>query len=321
MTTDPPIPSESQLPSETPPRRGVGRIIKWVVLGIVVVVVIGLAIVWFNLNGIVRRTVETQASSSLDLKTTLGGAAVSIFGGKVSLIDLKVGSPPGYQAPQMLALGEAGVKVNLSELRGEPVHVKTVSIDRPRVVIEASGTKLNFQALMDRPSQPPPPDKSGEAKEPMKLIIDELTVSGAQVALRPGLKGIAGVKDEYTLSLPDVVLKNVGTGEGNQNGVAIKEVVVQLFTALAAKAAESDQLPPELKQLLNLNVEAVAKQMGAEVNKQIGRATKELEKKLPGDVGKKVGEKLEGTDVGKEVEKGIGGLLGKKEKQPTTRSK
>src|SRR5882724_3689186 len=99
MTTDPATPSESTTPPVQAPRRGAGRIIKWIVLGVVAVIVIGLAVVWFNLNGIVRRTVETQASSSLDLKTTLGGAAVSIFGGKLSLIDLKVGSPPGYQAP------------------------------------------------------------------------------------------------------------------------------------------------------------------------------------------------------------------------------
>ena len=61
------------------------KIIKWIVLAVILLLIIGGLIFFFSLNSIVRSTVETQASSSTNLKTTLGGADVSIFGGKVSL--------------------------------------------------------------------------------------------------------------------------------------------------------------------------------------------------------------------------------------------
>ena len=285
----------------------------WIAGALLVVIIVAISIVLMNLNSIVRRTVETQASSSLDLQTTLGAANVSIFGGSVSLKELKIASPPGYKAVPMFALDQAGVNVRFGELRSDPVHIKHITLDSPKVVIEANGTKLNFQAIMEQQSKTPTDPKSGETETPIKLIIDQLDVTSPQIALRPGLS-IPGVKEEYALTLPTITLKNIGNDAGAQNGAAIKEVVVLLLTTFAQKAAESDQLPPELKQVLNLNVDQVAQQLGQ-------RAQEELQKQV-GKVGGEVGKQLEGAlkeqDPGKAIEKGIGDLLGGKDKKKST---
>ncbi len=284
--------------------------LKWIILALVLVIIVGFSIVVMNLDGIVRRTVESQATSSLDVKTTLAAAHLSIFGGSLGLDDLKIASPPDYKAPQMLSLDKAGVEVSLGQLRDQPIHIKKVTLDAPNIVLEANGTKLNFQALMDRQSKEPSDPK--RAGEPMKVIIDELTVTNPKISLRPGLS-VPGLQEEYSLTLPSLTLSNIGTGEGNQNGVAIKQVVVQLLTTIAAKAAESDQLPPELKNLLHLNVQQVAGQLGKQAADQIN---KQIEK-----IGGPVGDVLKDKDVGKQVEKGIGDLLGGKERKNKDKQK
>ena len=50
-----------------PPRKrgGIGRIIKWTFLVLLLLVVAGGALLWVNLNRIVKHTVETQASAQL----------------------------------------------------------------------------------------------------------------------------------------------------------------------------------------------------------------------------------------------------------------
>lgn len=279
------------------------KIIKWIVLGVVAVVVLAVAIIWININGIVRSTVQSQAAASLDLPTRVGGATISLFGGSFKLSDFQVGSPPDFKAPNMLTLGEAGVQVSLGQLRQNPIHIAAINLDAPHVVIEASGTKLNFQALMDRQSKTPTEPKNDKPTEPVKVIIDELTVNNAQVALRPGLS-IAGLKEEYAVNVPSITLKNVGNADGSNNGVAIKEVVVQVLTALASEASKSKDLPGDLQNLLNLNVDAVKQQLQAEIGKKIGDVTKGLQKNLPGDLGKNLDQKA--------VEKGLGDLLGNK---------
>jgi uncharacterized protein YjbJ (UPF0337 family) len=291
---------------------------KWILLGVFALIFIAALIVYFSLNGIVRSTVQKQTTSSLNLDTSVGGANVSLVGTSLGLDDIQIASPQGFSAPHMFTLDGVKVDVSLGQLRQDPIRVASIDIQKPTLVIEQSGGKFNIQALMSQESKPPP-----DNKEPIKLIIDQLKVSDSKVILRPGIPGIAS---EIPISIPTLEMKDVGTGEGNQNGAAIKEVVMDVVTALSAKASESDQLPPEVRQLLKLNVSEITAQLKGQVAEQIGKITGDLSKKLPGDVGRtieQIGKNPDLTkDPGKAIEQGIGGLLGDKKdvtSQPTTK--
>jgi hypothetical protein len=133
------------------------------------------------------------------------------------------------------------------------------------------------------------------------------------------------MKQEYVLSIPALELDNVGSGEGNQNGAAIKEVVSLLVTQLAAKAAESNDLPPELKQLLSLNLNDIAgslkTKVGEMASQRIQTIGADLSKKLPPQTGEALQDVLKNpqgatTNPEAAIEKGLGGLLAPKEKKP-----
>lgn len=286
------------------------KAIKWIVLSVVVLVVVAIVVVWAYLNSIVRHTVETQATASLNLPTTLGAANVSLLGGKFGLSDLQIASPPGFTADRMFKLGGVNLAVNYSDLKQQPIRVASINIDKPQLVIEQKGGKFNFQALVDQESKAPP----AEEGEPIKLIINELAVNGALVTIKPG---IPGLDKDIIIPIPSMSLKNIGTGEGNQNGVAIKEVVGQVVTALTAEASKSDALPPEVRQLLSLNVAQVAQKLQGEFARQLGTISGDVNKAL-GDIAKdpsKAGESLKNVqenvkDAGKDLQKNLGGLLG-----------
>jgi uncharacterized protein involved in outer membrane biogenesis len=265
-TTPPTPPPQSPVsPTEPTPRKrgGIGRVIKWLVLIVLVLIIAGGLVVYFNLNNIVRKTVQTQATQQLGVQTTLGSANVGLFTGNVALNDLQIASPNGFAAPKMFTLGGTKVDVSYGQLRADPKHVESVTIDAPKLVIEQAGGQFNFKALMDQMPKGEPKTEDPNQK-PMKLIIDTLQVNNPTVVVRPGnLAGIAGatgvkLPEELTLSIPSITMNNVGSGEGNQNGAALKDVVMTVITTMAAKASESDQLPPELKQLMHLNVSDVA---------------------------------------------------------------
>ena len=151
---------------------------------------------------------------------------------------------------------------------------------------------------------------------------------GGRAPPEPAPVGIPGwrsssTKNEYILTIPPIELKNIGTGEGAENGAAIKDVVTLLVTRVAPKAAESEQLPPELRHAAQgrrqdmLNV-AKAK-LGEEVNKQVGKVDRpSLKKKL----GRRAGRSRSATcssdpnklkqDPGKAIEEGLGGLINRR---------
>ncbi len=250
------------------------KIIKWSVLVLVLLVVGGLLVVYLNLNSIVRATVESQTQKSLNVTTTLDSARLALFGGSVSLNDLKIGSPQGYSAPQMFTLEGVSVNASLGELRQDPIRVGSIVIDKPHLVLERSGTRFNFQALMDQMPQDDAPADPNE--EPIRLVIGELRINNAVVALMPG---IPGLPEEVTIPIPSVYLKDIGTGEGAENGAAINDVIMQVITALSDEASRSDLIPPEVRELLSLDLGQMKAQLAAKVNQRLGEAQAQVREK------------------------------------------
>jgi hypothetical protein len=234
----------------------------------------------------------------------------------------------------MMSLGGIDVDVKVNELRQDPLRVRQITIRDPKLVIEMKGRDFNIKKFIDQ--LPAGEDKPAEGEtKPLKLIINDLQVQGAQVIFRPdvaalsALPGIGeqlkGMKQEYVLTVPPIAMQQIGTGEGNQNGAQVKEIVTMLVSELANKATQSEQLPPELRQILSMNVADMAnlakQKLGEEVNKRLGKVTEELKGKLPAEAG----QALEGVlkdpnaalkDPGKAIQQGLGGVLG--QKSPTT---
>lgn len=244
--------------------------VRRLLIGLVSVLILAALLVYFNLNRIVRRTIETQATASLDLPTTLDGATLSLFGGHLALNNLQIASPQGYQAPHMLALNQGSVQVSYSQLRQDPIHIPAITLDQPRLVIEQANGKFNLQVLADLASKQPPDS------QPIRLIIDQLTITNATVILRPGLPGL---DSELTVPVPSVELKNIGRGEGAENGAALKDVALQVATALAAQSGQAD-LPAQLRAALKTNLQNITERLTADARRQLDQFTNQLDQIL-----------------------------------------
>jgi uncharacterized protein involved in outer membrane biogenesis len=258
------------------------------ILVLVSLLVVAGVVAYLSLGGILKRTVEKESSNSLKLSTTLSSARLSLFGGKVNLNRLRIASPRGFSAPHMLELRDIDLAVRYGQLREDPIHVQSLTLDQPRLVIEQSQGAVNFKKAME--GMPPPSDSSSE--KPIKLIIDELKMQDAQVVIHPGLPG---VRQEITVPVPSITLKNVGSGRGSQNGAAIKDVAMVVITALAGRAAQSGSLPPELKAALQLNVGQVAGALGAEAQSLAKDPSKALQGEVSGILGGKTKEPAPAT--------------------------
>jgi hypothetical protein len=303
--------------------------LKWIVLGLLAAIIIAVVIAFLNINSIIRKAVEVQGTASLKVPTTLKGASLSLLGGNVSLKDFAVGSPEGYKAEHMLSLGQLDVSSTWSDLRKEPIRINTINVEEPKLVLEMSGTTMNIKKFIDNlpKSDAPAPASEGE---PMKLVIGKLTVKGAQVVLRPDLTAFSKlpgdisskIKPEYNLTIPDLSIENIGNADNKQNGAAIKEVVTQLITTLAGKAADSPELPPELRSVLSgdlSNITAVLKEKGmAQAQEQLNKVTGQLKDKIGSDLGGKLNDVLKKPEGSKDDGNPVGNLLNGL-KQPTTK--
>lgn len=270
------------------------------VLILVPLVLLAVVIAFLSLDGILKTTVEKQTSTSLNLSSALRSARLSLFGGKVNLNQLRIASPRGFTAPNMLELGDLDLSVKYGQLRKDPIHVESLTLNQPRLVIEQSNGALNFKKAMDLL-----PARESSSQKPIKLIIDELKIQEAQVIIHPGLPGVPA---EIAVTVPSISMRNIGSGAGSQNGAAIKDVAMQVIAALANSAAQSGSLPAELKAILHLNAGEVAAKLGAEAQKRIAAA-------IPGELGNSLSKAVAdpqslAKDPAKALQQGVGGLLG-----------
>src|SRR5688500_16734141 len=237
MTTDPtppspptPTPTPSSTPATTtppppadqPPRKRGGKL-KWVALVILLLLIVGGVVLYMKLNSIVRSTVEKQSTASLGVNTDLAAANVSLLGQSVSLRDFNVSQPQGFGDAAMMSLGGIDVDVSVNELRQDPLRVGQITIKDPKLVIEMKGKEFNIKKFIDQ--LPPGEDKPVDNQEPLKLIINDLQVRGAQVVFRPDIQAMSslpgigdalkGMKQEYVLSIPDLAMQHGGAGGGN----------------------------------------------------------------------------------------------------------
>jgi hypothetical protein len=312
-----------------------------VTASLALLVVIGVVVVFQRIDAIVESTIEREGTAQLDLATELADADVSVFGGRVSLNRLTIDNPPGFEADHLFELGQVSVAVNYGDLTNEPVRISSIDINSPVLVLERAGggdlgeqLRLNLQDLLDRLETE---DTTDDGSAPTKLLIDRLTVTGATVVVRlnpaelaaaTGLTDLAKLDDVYSVTIPDVTLNEIGTADGAQNGAEIGRVVTEVATVLARRALESQDLPPELRAVLQGDLRAVLAQYGdklaGKVRDELDRGLDELADELGSAGGAAVDKLLQGDrdgaleDAGdalqeegrRQLERGLGNLLG-----------
>ena len=118
--------------------------------------------------------------------------------------------------------------------------------------------------------------------------------AACEVVLRPGLPGLS---QELKINVPSLEMHDIGSGEGNKNGAAIKDVAVLVISSLAEKAGDMS------------NIDALKGQLADAAKNAQKQARAAVEKSLQG-----VQEKLKGTglenvskDLGGSIDKALGG--------------
>jgi hypothetical protein len=224
-----------------------------------------------------KQVVESQTTAALALGTTVKSVSVRFLSKKVGFRDFRIASPAGFATPDMLIVPSAEMDIAFSEFRDEPVHIRSITMTQPRLVIEGDGTDFNLKRMVER--IPP-------AIHPVHLVIDEVKVLDATVVLR-NLPGISG---EITIPVGTFTVK--GIGADSPDGALIKDAVMHLVTSLVVHAGDSPQMPAQYRAWIRGDIG------------QIVRST------LPGHMGRVLSGLLGTVDPVVPTERKSGGLFG-----------
>ncbi|MEO0514734.1 MAG: hypothetical protein AAF086_05495 [Planctomycetota bacterium] len=267
---------------------------KFIVRGglvLITLVVVGVVVLYFSLNGIIKNVVQTQGSQATGVATTLNSVNLNPFAGALTLNEFNLANPEGFTNPTLFNLGEADVQVQLgTAISGDEVVIDRVYVDGAEVVVAFENGKLNVTELLKQIQENAGPTEDTDAPaddapagegEGKGILIKDMKITNTKVrgelSLIPGTPPVA--VNFVIANIEETDFREADTGA--VIGYAIETIMLNAAQGLGDSVEGLGDLVGGLG---DLGVDAVGQAGDA--------ATKAID------------------DVGKKLEEGLGGLLG-----------
>jgi len=216
------------------------KLIIRIAVALVVLVVIALAVVFFSLNSIVKKGVETVGPKLTKVEMRLGGVNLSPLSGNGRLSDLFVGNPEGYHTASAIKVGDINVGLQVGSVLSDTLVVEGVNIQAPEITLEGSLSGNNLSKILDNLNAAAGEEKPAKTEKPeptvkkseKKFFVKDVLVKGGQIHV--SITALAG--KTATLPLPELHLQNIGSRE---NGVTAAELSKQILTPLLASVTKA----------------------------------------------------------------------------------
>ncbi|MEM9417504.1 MAG: hypothetical protein AAGA25_00435 [Planctomycetota bacterium] len=273
-------------------------------LVLIALVIVGVVVLFFSLNGIIKSVVETQGTKATGVATTLDSVNLNPFGGALALNQFDLANPEGFSDAKLFSFGEADVQIKIgSMLGGDEVVVPKFNLDGATVLIELKGLDLNSIKLLEQIQEnakgkkedtgaEPTDDEPAAEGEAKGFVIKELNITNTKVLGRINVPGVG--EQDINLTLADIQKTDV-------RGVDLSDVIAFTLETVLINASKSvsDVAP---------NLEALEGQLDTLADNALGDIGAELDKAVPGLGG--AAQELGGKEVGKALD----GLFGGKKK-------
>lgn len=216
------------------------KILLRTVVALVVLIVLAVVAVFFSLNAMTKKGVETFGPPMTKTEVSLGSADISPFSGRGKLSELFVGNPTEYTNTGFaIKFSSVAVAIKIGSVLSDTVIVDSIDIEQPDICLEGTLNGNNLNQILDnlnsasasQEQQKNTPAPSGQ--KPKKFIVKDLVLNGAKV--RVDVSALGKSLDK-TISIPDIHLQNIGTGDG---GVTIAALCQQLFKPVVTETIKS----------------------------------------------------------------------------------
>jgi len=220
----------------------------WALLAALVLLLVGVGWVYLTRDRLLGTAIRTYGPQITGVSVKLGGARLEPWDGEAALTDLELGNPPGFHTPHALMVAQIRLRLDVSNLRSDVVHIRDIRVEQPRVTYEyaSGGSNLDvIQRHIERqiadaagpagaqgaPAAPGSATANANAK-PLRVVIDHVDILGAQADVSASaLHGRT-----VTVNLPDIHLNDIGTRNG---GVTPAQATEQMVAAVRQAATQA----------------------------------------------------------------------------------
>lgn len=219
---------------------------KYGILGLIVLLVVGFAILTLYLDSMVKSGIETIGLEMTGTEVTVDNVSISLFTGQGTISGFRVANPEGYQTENAFSVDDFSISLDISTLLSDVVVVNDVRISGPAVYVEQKLPDNNLQTILSRINESVSTGTSSDTE----LVIEHFLLENGSAELYTEVGGERSAR----VDISAIELNDLGRGGGKQ---AAEEVVKEIADRLIEQALEAavqsggEQLREALRDFFN----------------------------------------------------------------------
>ncbi len=224
------------------------------VAALVVVAGAGLYFLYSNLDSILKAAIEKYGTEATQAQVAVNAVSLSPTSGEGAITGLTVANPAGFSTLRAFELGNITLKVDTSSLTKNPIVIRQVLIQAPKVTYERGNSGGNLEKLQQNVSayagqgagsssgpgstssssgSSSSSPASAEKKDEKKFIIEDLQMIDGQVTATASL--LQG--RQLSAKLPTIRLRDIGKDKGGATPAEISQRVIGTLASESSKVA------------------------------------------------------------------------------------
>ena len=238
-----------------------------------VLVLAAIVAIGFFLDSIIKGGVETVGPKIAGVDVKLNSVSLSLLSGGGKIKGLVIGNPEGFKTKSAIQVGTASLAIKPGSLLSDKIVVQSVNVESPEITFEGGLKGNNLSKILENieavAGGEKDSSKSGDKKSQTsqkKIQVNDFSITGGKINLSMTILG----GKSATVPLPDIHLKDLGTGS---DGITPTELAQKVFSALLASTTKA-----VAGAIGNLGKEAAgtAKDVGQGAVDSAGKATKKI---------------------------------------------
>jgi uncharacterized protein involved in outer membrane biogenesis len=198
-----------------------------------------IAAVIFYIDLIASEAIERGGTAALGLETRVGRVRLGLLSTELSLSDMTVANPEGFEAPHLLKLEKGELEVGLSELRADPIVISRIVLSGIELNLEKDRGRTNFGVLLENlsRSEADASASKAEGEAGAGLVIGEVLIR--DVTARGQLIPLQGERTQLEVNVPEIRMRDLGSGESGMSMTQLAGVLTKAILAGVAQKSAS----------------------------------------------------------------------------------
>jgi len=191
--------------------------------------------VLFNIDALIKDTIEGTASRAYKVPVTVAEATMSLKSGDGQIVGLRIQNPPGFSEGDAVHIPRIELNVDTDHIADKAIALGRVVIDRPTVVLEISNGRANLMRLKEstRAWLARSKNDTEAAADGQRLIVEEIVLQNGTMLFRADfLEGI-----ETEVPLPDSRIRKIGEAPDGALPADVIDEVTKLLIVASERAS------------------------------------------------------------------------------------